>query len=376
MKTKLVVGGLLWLVAQACGDGHNFGNSGDRSNNEGGAGAGPDDSAGAGAGNDTTHGGAATEGGALGQAGSGAGTAPGQAGMAGDMGADGGTSSVSTGGASAGEGGAGTDGAQPLLGVLQDTLQYPIGLWVRKSKVYITEARASNTAFGGTNHLRIFDATAGTHTSSDITNAQAVVVASTGKIYLGAFSGSFPGNAGSITVVDPVTLVESPVVSLKIAVSDMYIDAQDNIFVIGPSDTAGAKSIYELPASGYTNPVELKTGLGRVFSLTVIAGKVYFTNISHQIQWFTGAGAPQDFAVAGTYGLTASSTTMFSCDISANTVSGVDLATGTVTTPVAGSLKEPTNSRYDASTKVLYFVESGTSAGEYKDGRLQAVIPP
>jgi len=388
MKLRVAVCVSLWLAAQGCGhSGRDFATSG----SAGSAGEGGKNSAGGVGGNGSALGGDAGEAGAVGQGGTTAGAAGADSGLAGMAGeaaeaGAGGTSAGAGGTHSAGSGGAGgssagsggTAGAGPRLGVLQTDLLYPIGLWVRQSKVYITEARATNTAYGGTDRLRVYDPIAGTYTilTNNITNGQAVVVASTGKIYLGSYQGSIPGDNGSISVVDPGTHIESPLVNLPIAISDMYIDAQDNIFVIGPSDTANAKNIYKLPVNNYTSPVVLQTGLGRVFSLTVNAGKVYFSSLSYGIEWFTGTAVPQNFAVGGNYGLTASSTKLFSCDISANTVSGVDLATGKVVTPVANNLKEPTNARYDSSTNVLYFLESGTNANQYKDGRLTAITAP
>src|SRR5438067_13744862 len=82
-----------------------------------------------------------------------------------------------------------------------ENLEYPMGLWVRDGKVYFTEAAATGTAYGGFARLSSYDLATQVRTTlvDNPINHDSVAVASDGKIYLGGWSGSIPGNAGHIS---------------------------------------------------------------------------------------------------------------------------------------------------------------------------------
>lgn len=94
-------------------------------------------------------------------------------------------------------------------------------------------------------------------------NSDAVVVTANGSIYLGSYQGVLPGEVGQVSVVDPVSLVETTVTDLAIAVTDMFLDGNGDMYVLGASDDTGAASLYRLPAANYADTVVLKRGLGR-----------------------------------------------------------------------------------------------------------------
>jgi hypothetical protein len=254
---------------------------------------------------------------------------------------------------------------------LISNLEYPKGVWVRGNKVYFTETAGRNTSSGGAIRLSSYDMT-----SRQVElildrpmNSDAVVVASTGKIYLASYAGAIPGDKGAVSVVDPISKLETPVVDVPIAASDMYIDATDDIYLIGSSASAQAKSILRLPASNYAAYEVVKTGLGRADSITLVGSTVYFTRImGGPVQRFSGASAPENFGTqSARTGLTASATYLYFGDFQAGTIGRAPLATGEGTTSVR-SVPSPIRVRF--SGKSLFYLTSGTSGAEYRDGTL------
>jgi len=142
-------------------------------------------------------------------------------------------------------------------------LEYPSGLWVRGDRVYFTETNGRNTGYGGAVALSVYKLAAQTESLlvNNPTCSDAVVVTGDNKIYLASYLSSIPGESGKVSVVDPTTLVETDVTTLEIAAKDMYLEADNDIVVIGSSDLLAAKSLYRLPAGNYASPEVLKTGL-------------------------------------------------------------------------------------------------------------------
>jgi hypothetical protein len=91
---------------------------------------------------------------------------------------------------------------------------------------------------------------------------------------------------------------------------------------------------------------------------------------------FVGStGAIETFSASGRTGLTSSATQIFYADPIANVVGSIDQQTKQPTGVPLTGLRSPLNVRYDAASGLLFFIEQGTAAGHYNDGRLQAVVP-
>jgi hypothetical protein len=267
--------------------------------------------------------------------------------------------------------------ANPLV----SALQYPTGLWVKGTKVYFTETAAFNTSYGGAQRLSVHDTTTKTTTilvsnlaTSNCTHCQSVVVASNGTIYLGSYTSSIPGTSGVIYSLNPTTFVATPVVTLGTSIMDMYMDAADNILVVGD----GGTSPYMLPAGHYTSPVTLNTTLAANWALTEGNCTLFGGDISaHAIASLSSAGTVNNSwgpGVAVT-GLSASSSYLYYVNFSMNMIQRVSLSTGGNPQTVASGLNSPNNVRYHPATGALYFVEAGTQANKYQDGILKVIYP-
>ncbi|PWB71848.1 hypothetical protein C3F09_07395 [candidate division GN15 bacterium] len=251
-------------------------------------------------------------------------------------------------------------------------LEYPSGLWVRGDRVYFTETNGRNTSFGGAVRLSVYKVAADEESLlvDNPTCSDAVVVASDNKIYLASYVSSIPGESGRVSVVNPATLVETNVVNLEIATTDMFVETDDDIIVIGSSDLLTAKSLYQLPAANYAAPVVLKTGLGRTWAVTEQGSDTYYSDIG-TIQKITGT-VVSEWYTKNAMSLSASSKYLFYADYFAGEIGMINLTTKTDSVLVSG-LNGPHAVRWVAATSRLYFTEVGTSAGQYKDGTLQVV---
>jgi hypothetical protein len=88
----------------------------------------------------------------------------------------------------------------------------------------------------------------------------------------------------------------------------------------------------------------------------------------------TNAGLINTLSPTGNYGLSASASYLYYCNLLGNSIARVDLATGAQTQAMQSGLNGPRNVRYDPVSGNLYFLEIGTSAAQFKDGTLR-VIP-
>jgi hypothetical protein len=264
-----------------------------------------------------------------------------------------------------------TQGCAFAATTLLSNLNYPTGLWVKDNLVYYSETAARNTSFGGA--LRVSSYDVQTKQTSVIIdnpmNSDAIVVASDGRIYLGSYKNTSPGSSGDVSVVDPITHVETEVVHLAVAVEDMYIDDSDDIYVIGPNDSGN--SLYLLPAGHYASPVLLESNLGRAWSLTKDGADLYFSRITSGPIEKISNDVITPWGPAARNGLSTSDTFLYYLDVISNTMGRVDLATGTNAEVLCTGLNAPNNLRYARATKSLFFVEAGTEANHYKDGTLQ-----
>jgi len=289
------------------------------------------------------------------------------------------TVNVSAGNPGGGTGsGPGVESGDGSIKTLLTGLNYPWGLWVKGNLVYFTETAAFDTSFGGAKRLSTYDITTGAVTllKDNPVNAETVVVSSNGTIYLGNYDNYSPGELGSLSVLDPTTLIETPLETLPIAIEDMFIDAADNIYVIGPSDSSTAHNVFFLPAGNYTSPVPLATGLGRTWSITESGSTLYLSLITGSaIETLSPSGTVSSWGPFARNGLTASADELYYADTIAGTLGRVDLATGTHSQTLATGLNNPGNLRYHPTTGALYYVEGGTTANKFTDGTLKVMYP-
>jgi len=262
----------------------------------------------------------------------------------------------------------------PFAETLLTDLEYPVSLWVKDGQVYLLENAGRDTVFGGNVCLDKYDIATGTKTVlvNNPSNAEAVAVASDGKIYLTSYVRSVPGQNGSVSVVDPSTNVETHLLDIEIASVDIFADSSDNIFIIGSSDRADAKSVYLLPVGDYTHPQVLMTGLGRVQSISKSGTYVYLSSFRSISRFDMTARAIETIINKGAKSMTFTSDYIYYADYFAGTIGRISLATALDETVVSG-LNSPTCVRYDDSTGGLYFLEGGTIADQYKDGTLKVL---
>jgi len=259
----------------------------------------------------------------------------------------------------------------PVVTLLTD-LEYPVSLWAKGSEVYVLENAGRSTSYGGKICLDVYDVMTGAKTTliNNPLNSRAVAVASDGKIYLTAYVRLIPGENGSVSVVDPKTNVETPLLAIEIAARDMFIDSNDDIYIIGSSRAADAKSIYLLPAGDYAHPRVLRTGLGTSWCISKMGEYVYFSDQGAIKRFHVGSEATETVVNKPVMSITFSSEYLYYADYFQGTIGRIKLTTGNDETIVSG-LNNPSCVRYDDSSGRLYFVESGTSANMCKDGTLK-----
>jgi hypothetical protein len=268
---------------------------------------------------------------------------------------------------------------------LLTNLEYPTSLWVKGNEAYLIEAAGYCTSYGGKVCLDRYDIVTG-RKSVVVNNPmcfEAVVVASDGKIYMTSWPWGYgsPGEYGLVSVVDPLTGVENLLLNIEISSHDMFIDSNDNILIIGMSDQPNAKSIYLLPSGSYTNPVVLKTGLGRCWSILEIGKNTYFSvgmMGSHAIKFFSNFGGDIGTFLTGSKvfnSLSFGLGYLYYANFLDGIVGRINMQTKTDETLLSG-LNHPNCVRFDQSSGRLYFLEGGTNAAQYKDGTLKYIQVP
>jgi len=266
-----------------------------------------------------------------------------------------------------------TIASYPVVSLVAD-LEFPESIWVKGPYVYILENAGRDTIYGGKICLDRYDVIAGENTVlvNNSQNSRTVAVASDGKIYLAAYVRIMPGENGSVSVVDPKTNTETPLLHIEIAATDIFIDSNDDILVIGSSRKADAKSIYLLRAGDYTHPRVLKEGLGVVWCVSKMGNYVYFSDQAAVKRFDISGGLTETFLNKPVMSIAFSSEYLYYADYFQGTIGRVGLTTRNDETILSG-LNGPMCVRYDDSSGWLYFTESGTNANHYKDGALKVL---
>jgi hypothetical protein len=256
---------------------------------------------------------------------------------------------------------------------LLDGLEYPSALWVTREEVYFAETAGRNTGFGGKIALDRCAIPSGEMSVvvDGPENSDGVVVASDGTIYLTSYQGTIPGESGSVSSVDPTTGVETHLLDIEIASTDMTIDAEDNIYILGSSDEPDAKSLYRLPASGYTSPEILGTGFGRVWCLALASSSVYYSDQT-AIRRVVAGGPPMLVLAKRVISMTIRWPDLYYADYFAGTIGKIDLESLSDET-LLSDLDGPMAVRLNESGDLLFYLEVGTVGAEFKDGSLSVI---
>ena len=263
---------------------------------------------------------------------------------------------------------------------LVTALEYPAGLWVRDGTIYLTETAGHNTSFGGRERLSRYVASTRELTMlvDNPVNSESVAVAGDGTIYLAQWHTSIPGESGKVSVVDPGTLVETPLLDLTVAVTDMFLDSNEDIYVSGSSRVSTAPSLNLLPVGDYADVTVLEEGLDRVGAITKINSDIFFTqsdatyeiwrrdNAGNLNKIIEGLGLLTSLSAGGSY--------LYFSDWSGQRIGRIDPQSPSPTVEVIVlGVVEPTALRYDAATSSLYFLSGGTAAREFRNGTLSVV---
>ncbi|MHA1612464.1 MAG: hypothetical protein ACTSYU_10470 [Promethearchaeota archaeon] len=266
---------------------------------------------------------------------------------------------------------------------LKTNLGYPKGLWIQNDSIFFTETADRNTIFDGNLTLCEYDLITGQYQLlvDHPMCSDTVVVAQNGTIYLSSYYYSSPGENGKFSTVDPSTNIETVLFDIEIATKDMYIDSNDDIYLLGSSDLSDAKSIYYFPAGDYYNPQILKTGLGRVWSISKQGDYIYFANHTSINRFHLSGGSIEVFLEkSGVLSMTMDDQYIYYADNFGGTIGKISISNGTDET-ILSDLNRPSQVRYDGFD-MLYFLESGTGENEYSDGTLKVYsfsgnyIPP
>ena len=251
-------------------------------------------------------------------------------------------------------------------------LEYPTGLWVKDGLVYFTETNGRNTVYGGKVALSVFDTRS--HVKALIkdnpVNSDAVVMDSDGDVYLASWHGAIPGDFGKVSYVDTTMKTETHIADIAIAAVDMYVDAGDNLTVIGSSDNPAAQSVISLPNPTRT-PQMIHEALGRATCLAFSGSTLYYSDDA-RIRRFAPGNIFELFASKGVRSMSFSSKYLFYADYAGGTIGRIALS-GRSDGTLASGLNAPIAVRWDGASGKLYFLEAGTSAGEFKDGTLKVM---
>ena len=250
--------------------------------------------------------------------------------------------------------------------------EYPKGLWIMGGKVYITEASGRH-GYGGRDALSVYDPIKNTKTllRDTLICTEGVVVTNDTTIYLTSWLGNPVGDEGKVSFYNRATHTEVDTVNLAIASVDMFIETNDDIYVIGSSETQGANSVYRLPAGEYANPQVIHESLGKTRSLTKSGNVLYYSEDGGGIKRFVG-GTPELFADKDVASLSVSSTYLFYADLAGGKIGKINISTKADET-IATGLHSPIAVRWVEAESKLYFLEAGTSGQQYKDGRLRVI---
>ena len=263
---------------------------------------------------------------------------------------------------------------------LLNGLHYPTGLWIGNEVAYLTETAGHNTSFGGNDRVLRFDLATGALgvVLAEPINNDAVVVTADGRLVLTSYVGSTPGESGRVSVAEfdseSGAWSESHVLDVAIASHDLHLEADGDLYLIGSSDDPKAASLYRLLLDEcFPSAQSVRTGLGRARAVTTVGSVIYYSTFtSSSVRSFDGEIDRLLVGDASVTSLTSDGTWLYFAEFAQNRIRRVHLTTGAIELVVEG-LRHPLAVRYHAPSGRLYFLEGGTEAGQYRDGRLQYI---
>lgn len=256
---------------------------------------------------------------------------------------------------------------------LVDNLEYPSALFLRNNKLFYTEAAAMNTQFGGRTTINYYDLQ-----TSQVTlltdrpmNFNSMVVIGE-NIYLSLWGGQIPGDFGRMSIFNITGREETPFMNLAIAPVDMSLDSENNIYLLGTSDTQTAKSLYKFPVGNYKSPVILLEGLGRTTSILSENGDLFYSDGS-TIWKMTNSSKTEVYKETrnGNYisSFVFTDKYLYYSDVLNSRIYQVNKQTLDLGI-LFDTIPYPDKMILDSENKLLYVISHGTEANNFKDGKV------
>ncbi|MEQ9263128.1 MAG: T9SS type A sorting domain-containing protein [Owenweeksia sp.] len=257
---------------------------------------------------------------------------------------------------------------------LLSNLEYPRALCLDNGKVYFTETQGALDPFGGRVSLLQYDiSSAQTDTLvHQLICSNTILVHPSGALYLGSEIGPSAGDQGWVSQYVPGGNDDTIVTTVDIATHDMRLNSAGDVLLIGQSFSSNAKSIQRFDGGDFTNPPTiLKTGKGIATSIVQHDSIVYYAT-NQGIYFFGPDGIEDILSGQPSVAIDYYKGYIYYANIQTGTIGRVSIASGSNTILVSG-LNQPVNLRIDTANGSLYFLESGTSAGQFFDGTLKVL---
>ncbi|HBF20748.1 MAG: hypothetical protein CMI36_00340 [Owenweeksia sp.] len=257
---------------------------------------------------------------------------------------------------------------------LLSNLEYPRALCLDNGTVYFTETQGALDPFGGRVSLLQYDiSSAQTDTLvHQLICSNTILINSSGTLYLGSEIGPAVGDQGWVSQYVPSGSKDAIVTTVDIATHDMRLTPYGDVLLIGQSFSSTAKSIQRFDGGDFSNPPTiLKTGKGIANSIVQLDSTVYYAT-NQGIYFFGPDGIESILSGQPSVAIDYYKGYIYYANIQTGTIGRVHIASGSNTILVSG-LNDPVNLRIDTVNEALYFLESGTSSGQYFDGTLKVV---
>ncbi len=257
---------------------------------------------------------------------------------------------------------------------LLSNLEYPRALCLDNGQVYFTETQGALDPFGGRVSLLQYDiGSAQTDTLVyQLICGNTILVTPSGGLYLGSEIGPAVGDQGWVSQYVPSGNKDSVVTTVDIATHDMRMNSFGDVLLIGQSFSSTAKSIQRFDGGDFTSPPTiLQTGKGLANSIVQHDSTVYYSN-SNGIYFFGPDGVEYVLSAQPAGSIDYYKGYIYYTNIPTGTIGRVNIVSGSNTIVVSG-LNDPVNLRIDTANGSLYFLEAGTSSGQYFDGTLKVV---
>lgn len=256
------------------------------------------------------------------------------------------------------------------LSVLLNDLEYPKALFLSNDILYFTETAGRNTSFGGKIALNAYDPATDTKVvlKENPENSDALVVIND-DIYLSSYYNGIPGEYGKVSTFNLFSQTESHFMDVEIATSDMTLDNENNIYLLGSSRKSDAKSLYKFSAPNYTNPTVVLKGLDITWSIAFGNGEIYYSDLQKINIYNDASGSLLFSEKTGILGMAVSEKYLYYASYLDGYVGRIDLNTKTDLT-LYNDLDRPATMAFDKQNNALYVLTNGTQENEFKDSQL------